>query len=108
LKRLGLVPWSCPAPVTPVPFDEDLEEVGQVLDDPARIVAGQLTMRGLDWEVPLGPDDGLPDVCVLKPEWIRSVERSLLGPRLATLPEGRWPEVRHAIVDVLGLADIPS
>jgi len=37
-------------------------------------------IRGLPWEVALGPDDGLPSACVLKPEWIRGVERSYLGP----------------------------
>lgn len=30
--------------------------------------------RGLDWEVLLGLEEGLPSECVLKPDWIRSVE----------------------------------
>ena len=45
--------------------------------------------RGLDWEVHLGQPDGLPDASVLKPEWIRSVVRTLLGPWIASLPESR-------------------
>jgi mRNA interferase MazF len=61
-------------------------------------------IRGLDWEVPLGPDDGLPSPCVLKPEWIRAVDRALLGARMATLPEARWAEVERALLDVLGFA----
>ena len=40
-------------------------------------------VRGLAWEVALGPGDGLPGECVLRPEWVRSVERSLLGTRIA-------------------------
>jgi len=58
--------------------------------------------RGLAWEVALSPADGLPSVCVAKPEWIRIVERVYLGPWIATLPEARWPEIRAALLDVLG------
>jgi mRNA interferase MazF len=60
-------------------------------------------MRGLPWEVPLGPEDGLPSPCVLKPEWIRIVERAYLGPLIAQLPDERLPAVRAALIDVLGL-----
>lgn len=60
-------------------------------------------VRGLRWEVPLGPEDGLPSPCVLKPEWIRIVERAYLGPLIAQLPDERLPAVRAALIDVLGL-----
>lgn len=59
--------------------------------------------RGLPWELPLGPEDGLPSQCVLKPEWIRTVERSHLGPLIAQMGEDRLPEVRVVLIDVLGL-----
>ncbi|MBI4818770.1 MAG: type II toxin-antitoxin system PemK/MazF family toxin [Deltaproteobacteria bacterium] len=59
-------------------------------------------VRDLPWEVALGTDDGLPSPCVLKPEWIRSVDRVLLGPWIASLPAARWPTVRSALLDVLG------
>jgi mRNA interferase MazF len=42
-------------------------------------------VRGLPWEVSLGPEDGLPFPCVLKAEWIRIVERPHLGPLIAQL-----------------------
>jgi mRNA interferase MazF len=58
--------------------------------------------RGLAWEVALGTEDGLPSACVLKPEWIRSVDRALLGPWIASLRAERWPEVRSALLNVLG------
>jgi mRNA interferase MazF len=58
--------------------------------------------RGLSWEVSLPPSGGLPSTCVLKPEWIRIVERRHLGPLIVSLPEYRWPEVRAALLDVLG------
>lgn len=60
------------------------------------------TARGLRWEVPLSAEEGLPMPCVLKSEWIRTVERKYLGQLIATLPENRWPEVRAALLDVLG------
>jgi mRNA interferase MazF len=58
--------------------------------------------RGLAWEVALTEADGVPTPCVVKPEWIRIVEREHLGPWIAALPEGRWPEIRRALLDVLG------
>jgi mRNA interferase MazF len=60
-------------------------------------------IRGLPWEVPMGVRDGLPSECALKPEWIRAVERSHLGPLIAQLREERLEAVRAALIDVLGL-----
>lgn len=60
-------------------------------------------VRGLPWEVLLTPEDGVPSVCVLKPEWIRAVERSSLEHRIGRLPEERMEEVKRALLHVLGL-----
>jgi mRNA interferase MazF len=60
-------------------------------------------IRGLPWEVALSPQDGLPSPCVLKPEWIRTVERSQLGPWIASFPADRWGEIRAALFQFLGL-----
>ncbi len=60
-------------------------------------------IRTLSWEVLLTQEEGLPSPCVLKPEWIRSVERPLLGPWIAAFPERRWAEVTIALLEVLGL-----
>jgi len=65
-------------------------------------------MRDLPWELQLGPDDGLPGPCVLKPEWIRSVRREEIGPWLARLPTHRWPDVLRVGVDALGLSVGPN
>ena len=59
-------------------------------------------VRGLAWEVALTEGDGLPSACVVKPEWIRIVDRTSLGPLIATLPAARWPEIRAALLDILG------
>ncbi len=60
-------------------------------------------VRGLPSEVSLGPDDGMPETCVVKPEWIRAVERERLGPLISTLPRQRWPEIRQSLLYILGL-----
>ena len=60
-------------------------------------------IRGLPWEVALSPQDGLPSPCVLKPEWIRTVERDKLGPWISSLPVHRWAEIRNALLAFLGL-----
>jgi mRNA interferase MazF len=61
-------------------------------------------IRGVPWEVKLSPDDGLPDHCVLKPEWIRCVDRAVLGPWIASFPGERWDQVRTSLLEVLGFA----
>ncbi len=60
-------------------------------------------IRGLAWEVELTPADGVPSSCVLKPEWIRAVDRAKLGPFIASFPDARWNEVARATQYVLGL-----
>ena len=59
-------------------------------------------IRGLTWEVLLSESDGLLSPCVLKVEWIRTIDRVHLGPLIASLPDARWPEVQTALLDVLG------
>ena len=60
-------------------------------------------IRDLPWEIQLSSADGLPGDCVLKPEWIKTVERSSLGPWISAFLEARWKEVTAALLDVLGL-----
>lgn len=79
--------------------DEVLPALSQV-----PVVPLTTQIRGLPWEVGLTPADGLPEHCVLKPEWIRSVEAALLGPLIASFPDHRWSELRAALLDALGFA----
>ena len=60
-------------------------------------------IRGLPWEVRLDVAEGVPSPCVLKVEWVRTVERTALGPLLARFPAERWSEVRTSLLDVLAL-----
>ena len=66
-------------------------------------------IRGLPWEVELTPDDdGVASACVLKPEWIRAVDRTKLGPRITTLREPRWADVGRATMHVLALESVEA
>jgi len=65
-------------------------------------------IRGLRWEVRLSAADGLASDCVLKPEWIKAVDRAAIGPWISTFPYARWTEITTAILDVLGLPLPPS
>lgn len=103
--RRGDIRWfrfSAPdkrRPVLVLGRDDVLPSLAQV---PVIPISSQI--RTLPWEVLLTPEDGLPSPCVLKSEWIRSVERSLLGPWIATFPDRRWGEVTAALLEVLGLS----
>ena len=60
-------------------------------------------IRNISSEVLLSPDEGLPSACVLKPEWIRAIERTQIGPYVASFPDHRWVEVQRAVLYILGL-----
>jgi len=68
-------------PVLVLGLPEALPSLSQI-----PVVPISTQIRGLPWEVPLGPEDGLPSHCVLKPEWIRIVERAHLGQLIAQYP----------------------
>lgn len=76
------------------------EEIASLAQLPVVPISTQA--RGLPWEIALGTEDGLPSACVLEPEWIRSVDRTLLGPWIATLPPEHWAPLRAGLLTVLG------
>ena len=78
---------------------------GDVLPSLAQVpvVPVSTHIRNLPWEVVLTEEDGVPESCVVKVEWIRIVERRLLGNRIASFPEHRWSELRASLLYVLGL-----
>lgn len=101
--RRGEIRWfrfSAPdkkRPVLVLGRDDLLPSLSQV-----PVIPLSTQVRALAWEVALSEADGLPSPCVLKVEWIRIVDRSHLGPLIATLPDGRWDQVKTALLDVLG------
>jgi mRNA-degrading endonuclease toxin of MazEF toxin-antitoxin module len=67
------------------------------------VVPFSTTIRELAGEVVLDERDGLAVRSTLKIEWIRAVDRTSIGPRIATFPVHRWSEVKGTVVHVLGL-----
>jgi mRNA interferase MazF len=87
-------------PVLVLGRDDVLPSLSQV-----PVVPLSTQIRGLRWEVRLLASEGLPSDCVLKPEWIKTVDRAAIGPWIAAFPPARWRELAAALLDVLGLAD---
>ena len=85
-------------PVVVLGRDDVLPSMAQV-----PVVPVSTQIRNLPWELVLTEEDGVPESCVVKVEWVRIVERRLLGRRIAAFPERRWSELRTALLHVLGL-----
>lgn len=85
-------------PVVVLGRDDVLPSLAQV-----PVISLSTHARGLAWEVALTEADGVPHACVLKPEWVRAVDRDLFGPRITSFPAERWGDVRAALLLVLGL-----
>src|ERR1044071_9423099 len=82
--KIRLFRFSAPdkrRPVAVLGSSEVLRSLGQVPVIPISTKA-----RGLPWEVSLSQAEGLPAACVLKPEWVQTVDRGLLGPSSPTSP----------------------
>ncbi len=92
--------FSAPDKRRPVLVLGNEDVIGSLSEVPVIPLSTQV--RGLSWEVLMDVRDGLPGRCTLKPEWIKAVDRTLLGPWIATLAEHRWDEVKQALLLALG------
>lgn len=66
------------------------------------VVSCTRTVRGVLSELPLGPDDGLPEPCVANFDNIHTVRRAAFRRRIATLPEAKLREVCRRLDLALG------
>jgi mRNA-degrading endonuclease toxin of MazEF toxin-antitoxin module len=62
------------------------------------------TVRDLDAEVHLGPEDGMTDYCVANLDNLAAVPKTALDERICALSRHRMGEVELAIHRALGLA----
>jgi mRNA interferase MazF len=60
------------------------------------------TIRGLDTEVILTTDDGMPVACALNFDHVALAQRSKLGSLLTALPERLWPDAERALLMACG------
>lgn len=69
------------------------------------ITVGQVTTRerGLDTEVQLGPEDGMPKTCVANLDVIVTIPRSVLAERICQLSAGKMRLVERAVHMAFGI-----
>jgi len=68
------------------------------------VVPATRTIRGLETEVLLSPEDGMPTACALNFDHVSLAQRSRLGASIATLPPARWSEVERALLIACGFS----
>jgi len=77
------------------------DEVAGVLNE-VIVVPATRTIRGIDSEVILSADDGMPATCALNFDHVSLAQRSRLGATLTTLRADRWPEIETALLVACG------
>lgn len=66
------------------------------------VVPATRTIRGLETEVVLTDEDGMPAECALNFDHVSLAQRDRLGAVLCNLSTSRWPEVRNALLKACG------
>ncbi len=77
--------------------DAAIEPLTRVLGVPAT-----RTVRGIPSEVELGPEDGLPERCVLSLDNMRVLRKSYFVERICLLGDGRMLQVCQALAVATG------
>jgi mRNA interferase MazF len=83
-------------PVVILTRDSVLEYLGE-----ATVAPVTRTVRGIPSEVPLGPEDGLPEPCAVNLDHVQTIAEGRLGALIATLPARRRDEMREALLFAL-------
>ena len=66
------------------------------------VVACTRTVRGVQSELPLGPDDGLPEACVANFDNLHTLRRAAFRQRITALPAPRMDEACQALARAVG------
>ena len=66
------------------------------------VVPATRTIRGLDTELVLTEDDGMPAACALNFDHVAMAQRDRFGTLVCRFPETRWPEARNALLKACG------
>ncbi|MET0791686.1 MAG: type II toxin-antitoxin system PemK/MazF family toxin [Polyangiaceae bacterium] len=62
------------------------------------------TIRGIDTEVVLTEDDGMPTACALNFDHLALARKERFGATLTNLDESRWGDVERALLVACGFA----
>lgn len=68
------------------------------------VVPATRTIRGIETEVVLTSDDGMPAACALNFDHVSLARKERLGPTITNLQHMRWPEVERALLTACGFA----
>jgi mRNA interferase MazF len=69
------------------------------------VVPATRTIRGIDTEVVLTEDDGMPAACAVNLDHVSLARKERLGATITNLAESRWGEVERALLVACGFAD---
>lgn len=103
--RRGEIRWYTFAPpdkrrpVLLLSRDSVLPSLNEIIVAPAT-----RTIRGIDTEVVLTEDDGMPTACALNFDHVSLARKERLGALIARLDDGRWAEVERALLIACGLS----
>jgi len=84
-------------PVLLLTRDSVLSSLNEVI-----VVPATRTIRGIETEVVLTEDDGMPTACALNFDHVSLARKDRLGPMLATLKHDRWGDVEQALLLACG------
>lgn len=88
-------------PVMILTRDEVIDSLNEII-----VVPATRTIRGLDTEVVLTGDDGVPAPCALNFDHVSLAQRDRLGSVLCAFPEDRWPEAQRALLTACGFSKV--
>ena len=71
------------------------EAIGALRNVVVALITGRV--RGLESEVPLGPEDGVPRECVISLDNLRTVPKALLAEAITVLSVDKFAEVCRAL-----------
>lgn len=86
-------------PVLILSRDSVLPSLNEVI-----VVPATRTIRGIDTEVVLTEDDGMPTACALNFDHVSLARKERLGATIVALAESRWSEVERALLIACGFA----
>ena len=84
-------------PVLILTRDEVIEYLNEII-----VVPITRTTRGLETEVILTPDDGMPVISALNFDHVALAQRQPIGTLICSLPEERWNEAWRALLTACG------
>ncbi|HEX5369226.1 MAG TPA: type II toxin-antitoxin system PemK/MazF family toxin [Dehalococcoidia bacterium] len=84
-------------PVLVLTRDPVADRIGAVV-----VAACTRSVRGISSELPLGPEDGMPEACVATFDNLHTLRRAAFRRRITTLSEARMDEVCRVLSTALG------